>query len=173
MSSSLHPHTKLSVMENQLADDLLEIYVFSESPFKMVTAQVYSSSFKFRVNLSSSLHPPTQNCQWWMINWQVTYWKAMGSVRAHLKLLKFTPQVYLFTCSIHGVTSSTQCGDTFKFTARVTFKFTTRVTFRFTATARVTFKFTARLTFKFTPQSNMHLWNIFTCSVHGVTCSGQ
>ena len=26
---------------------LLEIYVFSESPFEMVTAQVYSSSFKF------------------------------------------------------------------------------------------------------------------------------
>ena len=38
--------------------------------------------------------PPTQNCQWWTINWCMTYWKSMCSIRAHLKLLKFTPQVY-------------------------------------------------------------------------------
>ena len=63
-------------------------------------AQVYSSSFKYSVNLSSSL-PPMQNCQWWTINWWTTYWKSICSVRPHLKwsllkkqsLLKFTPQV--------------------------------------------------------------------------------
>ena len=66
LSLSLPPHAKLSVMDDQLADVLLEIYVLSETPFEtvntqvyslfeMVTAQDYSSSFKFRVNMSSGL----------------------------------------------------------------------------------------------------------------------
>ena len=40
------PHLKLSVMDNETVY-LLEIYILSESLFEMVTAQVYSSSFKF------------------------------------------------------------------------------------------------------------------------------
>ena len=42
------PTTKLSVVDNQLAHDLLEIYVFNKSPFE--TAQVYSSSFPVRLS---------------------------------------------------------------------------------------------------------------------------
>ena len=64
------PHTKLSGMDNQLAHDLLEKYVFSKSPFE--TAQVYSSSVPVRVSIVAS----------------------MCIVRGHVKVLKFTGQGY-------------------------------------------------------------------------------
>ena len=62
------PPTKLSVVDNQLAHDLLEIYVFNKSPFE--TAQVYSSSVPVRCGTSMCL------------------------VRGHVKVLKFTGQGY-------------------------------------------------------------------------------
>ena len=61
---------KLLVMDNQLAHDLLEIYVFNKSPFE--TAQVYSSSVPVRLSIGASL------CL----------------VRMHVKVLKFTGQGY-------------------------------------------------------------------------------
>ena len=64
------PHTKLSVVDNQLAHDLLEIYVFNKSPFE--TAQVYSSSVPVRLSIGTS----------------------MCVVRGHVKVLKFTGQGY-------------------------------------------------------------------------------
>ena len=42
------PATKLSVVDNQLVHDLLEIYVFNKSLFE--TAQVYSSSVHVRLS---------------------------------------------------------------------------------------------------------------------------
>ena len=65
-----HPHTKLSVVDNQLVHDLLEIYVFNKSPFE--TAQVYSSSVPVRLCIGTS----------------------MCLVRAHVKVLRFTGQGY-------------------------------------------------------------------------------
>ena len=64
------PPMKLSVVDNQLAHDLLEIYVFNKSPFE--TAQVYSSSAPVRLSIGTS----------------------MCLVRAHVKVLKFTGQGY-------------------------------------------------------------------------------
>ena len=64
------PHMKLSVVDNQLVHDLLEIYVFNKSSFE--TAQVYSSSVPVRLSIGAS----------------------MCLVRAHVKVLKFTGQGY-------------------------------------------------------------------------------
>ena len=64
------------MMDNQLVH-LLQIYVFSESPFETVTAQVFSSSFKsssvkFTGQVYSSSLPPLCNCHtqqnmYWLI----------------------------------------------------------------------------------------------------------
>ena len=64
------PPTKLSVVDNQLAHNLLEIYVFNKSPFE--TAQVYSSSVPVWLGIGAS----------------------MCLVRVHVKVLKFTGQGY-------------------------------------------------------------------------------
>ena len=47
------PHMKLSVVDNQLVHDLLEIYVFNKSPFE--TAQVYSSSVPVGLSIGASM----------------------------------------------------------------------------------------------------------------------
>ena len=99
-----------------------QIYVFSESPFE--TAQVYSSSLLCRfthkfypphLKLSLMAHQvladlclqwePIQNCSSLPVSFTSPFetasydrssiGRSMSSVRAHSKLLKFTPQVYL------------------------------------------------------------------------------
>ena len=52
---------------------------------------------------------PTQNCQWWTINWHMTYWKYTCSIRAHLKLLKFTPQVYSSSVPVRFSIGASMC----------------------------------------------------------------
>ena len=64
------PHTKLSVVDNQLAHNLLKIYVFNKSPFE--TAQVYSSSVPVRLSIGTS----------------------MCVIRGHVKVLMFIGQGY-------------------------------------------------------------------------------
>ena len=66
---------KLSVVDNQLAHDLLEIYVFNKSPFETVY-----SSVPVRLSIGTS----------------------MCLVRVYVKVLKFTGQGYSkFTCKFY------------------------------------------------------------------------
>ena len=50
-----------------------------------------------------------QNCQWWTINWHMTYQKSMCSIRVHLKLLKFTAQVYSSSVPVRLSIGASMC----------------------------------------------------------------
>ena len=78
------PHTKLLVVDNQSAHDLLEIYVFNKSPFE--TAQVVLLKFTHQVYL-----------------FRLSIGTSMCLVRMHVKVLKFTGQGYFlkFTCKFY------------------------------------------------------------------------
>ena len=52
---------------------------------------------------------PPQICQWWAIHWHMTYWKYMCSIRVHLKLPKFTPQVYSSSVPVRLSIGTSMC----------------------------------------------------------------
>ena len=83
-----YPHLKLSLMADQVLADIClqwEPIRNCSSLLLKFTTQVYSSS------LPVSFTPPFET----VIDDRSSIGRYMSSVSAHLKLLKFTPQVYL------------------------------------------------------------------------------